>query len=57
MVKIQKAPIIFYGVDMELYTGGCHYSRECKKYQKLCDECPALPKSKSKEIKDYFLEK
>lgn len=56
-LKYKKIPIIFYGVDMELYTGGCHYSRECINYQKLCDECPAMPKSKSKEIRDYFLDK
>lgn len=56
-LKYKKVPIMFYAVDMEPYTGGCHYSRDCKKYQKVCSGCPALPKSKTKQIENYFLEK
>ena len=43
---------MFYAVDVEPYTGGCHYARDCKKYQKVCSGCPALPKSKTKQIEN-----
>jgi glycosyltransferase involved in cell wall biosynthesis len=36
-------PVIFYGVDMNFYTGGCHYARDCTGYQKDCSSCPAVP--------------
>ena len=56
-LKYKKAKIIFCAVDQELVSGGCHYVRECKKYQKVCISCPALPKSKTKQIENYFREK
>ena len=33
--------IFFYLTDLEFITGGCHYSFECKNYDKNCDNCPA----------------
>jgi glycosyltransferase involved in cell wall biosynthesis len=36
-------PIMFYGVDMNFYTGGCHYARDCLRYQNDCADCPAVP--------------
>ncbi len=56
-LRYKKIPIIFYGVDMELYTGGCHYSRECLQYKQLCKKCPAFKLSKSKKIENNFLQK
>lgn len=36
-------PVVFYGVDMNFYTGGCHYARDCTGYQTDCSACPAVP--------------
>lgn len=36
-------PVVFYGVDMNFYTGGCHYARDCAGYQEDCSACPAVP--------------
>lgn len=37
-------PVVFYGVDMNFYTAGCHYARECNGYLRSCSSCPAVPK-------------
>ena len=29
--------------DERFYTGGCHYSLECNKYEDSCKKCPELP--------------
>lgn len=36
--------IIFTLHDQRLFTGGCHYSLKCKKYDKSCFNCELLPK-------------
>lgn len=36
-------PLVFYGVDMNFYTAGCHYSRDCTGYLEDCSNCPAVP--------------
>ena len=28
--------------DMWFFTGGCHYSLDCKKYIQICNNCPSL---------------
>lgn len=38
-----KAKIVFHVLDMGIFTGGCHYSWECRKYESDCSICPALP--------------
>ena len=45
--KIQKLiniKFLFYLMDMEPLTGGCHYNFSCNGYQKKCSECPAVKK-------------
>ncbi|MCX6181995.1 MAG: glycosyltransferase [Bacteroidetes bacterium] len=37
-----KKPIVWTLHDMWLFTGGCHYSGDCLKYEKDCDTCPML---------------
>ena len=37
------AKVIFSMMDLEPITGGCHYPWTCKKYEKNCLDCPALP--------------
>jgi len=40
--KFGDVPVIFYGVDMNLFTGGCHYSQSCQQYTLECSHCPAI---------------
>ncbi|MFM7022690.1 MAG: glycosyltransferase [Flavobacteriales bacterium] len=35
-------PVVWTLHDMWLFTGGCHYSGDCLKYEKDCDVCPML---------------
>ena len=50
-------PVVFYGVDMNLYTGGCHYSRDCTAYQDDCSKCPAVPRLLHARVKRAFAKK
>ncbi|MBD2343488.1 glycosyltransferase family 4 protein [Anabaena subtropica] len=43
IAKLNK-PIIWTLQDMWAFTGGCHYSQECKRYQQSCGKCPQMPK-------------
>ncbi len=38
-----KKPIVWTLHDMWPFTGGCHYSQECDRYQKTCGNCPQMP--------------
>lgn len=35
-------PIVWRLPDMWAFTGGCHYARDCQKYQETCGACPQL---------------
>jgi glycosyltransferase involved in cell wall biosynthesis len=37
--------IVFTLHDQRLFTGGCHYSLDCKKFTSGCKKCPILPAS------------
>jgi glycosyltransferase involved in cell wall biosynthesis len=37
-----KKPIVFTLHDMNAFTGGCHYSFGCDKYESTCLTCPQL---------------
>lgn len=37
-----KAPVYWMMYDTSPLTGGCHYSWDCKGYQKNCGKCPGL---------------
>lgn len=43
--------------DMWTFTGGCHYSSSCKKYQKLCGGCPILNSNKENDMSKDIIEK
>lgn len=36
------APIVSVPLDMAPFTGGCHYTFGCRKYEAQCGRCPAL---------------
>ncbi len=38
----QDIPVVWTMHDMWPFTGGCHYSLECRKYETECTDCPAL---------------
>lgn len=40
--NMTNAPIIWNLLDMAAFTGGCHYSWSCRRYEENCGNCPAL---------------
>jgi glycosyltransferase involved in cell wall biosynthesis len=59
--NVHKVKFLFYLMDMEPLSGGCHYNFDCIGYQKKCDKCPAvktvihqLPKKNLKIKKQYI---
>ncbi|PAX60070.1 glycosyltransferase family 4 protein [Brunnivagina elsteri] len=42
IAKLNK-PIVWTLHDMWAFTGGCHYSQECTRYQEQCGNCPQMP--------------
>ena len=55
----ESVPIIWTLHDMNPFTGGCHYSWECRRYQSLCCNCPQLRKSSRSDLstKNFLLKK
>lgn len=54
--KIKK-PIVWTFHDMWAFTGGCHYSFECKRYTDFCGDCPQLLSKKENDISRALLKK
>jgi glycosyltransferase involved in cell wall biosynthesis len=62
--KNKNTPILWYMADMAPMTGGCHYTRDCKGYNKTCGNCPGLYSKSSNDqthqnwkFKKEYLEK
>ncbi len=36
--------------DMNAFTGGCHYSNGCRKFEKMCCACPELGSTQEKDL-------
>ncbi len=36
--------------DMNAFTGGCHYSNGCRKFEKMCGACPELGSTEQKDL-------
>ena len=47
-------PTLFTLHDQRLFTGGCHYSRECDNFQNVCTACPQVRKPFAHIIKKSF---
>jgi glycosyltransferase involved in cell wall biosynthesis len=47
--KIDK-PMVWTLHDMWPFTGGCHYSGECTKYQRQCGACEQLGSNKTNDL-------
>jgi glycosyltransferase involved in cell wall biosynthesis len=41
LVAMRK-PLFFTLHDQRLFTGGCHYARDCSNYLKTCSHCPQV---------------
>lgn len=53
-----KKPIVWHLHDMWLFTGGCHYTGDCKNYLSGCGNCPVLKYSGPSDLsKSHFNEK
>ena len=51
-------PIVWTLHDMNAFTGGCHYTLGCEKYQNSCGVCPQLGSNASWDIsRQIWLEK
>lgn len=48
-------PLLWILSDMAPFTGGCHYSNDCNKYQSHCFPCPLLsdPKDRTCQLKVF----
>jgi glycosyltransferase involved in cell wall biosynthesis len=49
-----KAPIVLTLHDMWTFTGGCHYSGECKRYTESCGKCPQLASNQSLDLSRWI---
>jgi glycosyltransferase involved in cell wall biosynthesis len=46
-------PLVWFLTDMWPFTGGCHYSQECSRYQKSCGACPLLNSNKKNDLSHW----
>ena len=49
LAKLDK-PIVWTLHDTWAFTGGCHYTKDCKKYIFSCGSCPQLNSTKDNDI-------
>jgi glycosyltransferase involved in cell wall biosynthesis len=49
LLKINK-PIVWTLHDMWPFTGGCHYDKECGKFETTCQACPILNSRKTFDL-------
>ncbi|MDE3084504.1 MAG: glycosyltransferase, partial [Verrucomicrobiota bacterium] len=40
-----RSPVVWTFHDMNVFTGGCHYSGSCERYMAACGACPQLKSS------------
>jgi glycosyltransferase involved in cell wall biosynthesis len=43
-------PVVWTFHDMWPFTGGCHYSENCTKYERQCGSCPVLGSSEGRDL-------
>ena len=48
--KLTKAPIVWTPMDIEPFTGGCHFNNDCKKFYENCGFCPSLNSKSENDI-------
>lgn len=45
-----KQPLVWTLQDMWAFTGGCHYTETCDRYQDSCGKCPQLSSEKEQDL-------
>ncbi|NEP18056.1 MAG: glycosyltransferase [Leptolyngbya sp. SIO4C1] len=45
-----KKPLVWTLHDMWAFTGGCHYTQSCDRYEKMCGACPQLGSSRTQDL-------
>jgi glycosyltransferase involved in cell wall biosynthesis len=53
-LKKIKQPLVWTLHDMWGFTGGCHYSNGCDRYQKSCGACPQLNSQKDWDLSRWI---
>jgi glycosyltransferase involved in cell wall biosynthesis len=56
LAKFNK-PIVWTLQDMWAFTGGCHYSYGCKRYQESCGDCPQLRSGKIWDLSSWIYQR
>lgn len=56
-LKQLNTPVIWTLHDMWPFTGGCHYSGGCKRFEDGCGECPALGSSRGRDLSRWVWER
>ena len=54
--RINK-PIVWTLHDMWAFTGGCHYSDDCDRFQRDCGNCPQLNRSSKNDLSQSILKR
>jgi glycosyltransferase involved in cell wall biosynthesis len=49
-----KQPLVWTLHDMWAFTGGCHYSGACDRYQQSCGACPQLGSSRNLDLSRWI---
>ncbi len=49
-----KCPLVWTLHDMWAFTGGCHYSNGCDRYQNQCGACPQLYSQREKDLSRWI---
>ncbi|MGI0500042.1 glycosyltransferase family 4 protein [Limnospira platensis] len=49
LAKLNK-PLVWTLQDMWPFTGGCHYSEGCDRYQNSCGQCPQLKSGRDRDL-------
>ncbi|MEB3310610.1 MAG: glycosyltransferase family 4 protein [Snowella sp.] len=49
-----KCPLVWTLHDMWTFTGGCHYSNGCDRYQNQCGACPQLYSQREKDLSRWI---
>lgn len=49
----RQKPVVWTMHDMWPFTGGCHYARDCERYETGCGMCPQLGSTRSLDLSSY----
>lgn len=53
-LKKLRRPIVWTLHDMWAFTGGCHYSGDCTKYELSCGQCPYLRSPRAMDLSRWI---